>query len=1038
LLNKSPEDRPASAGDLLRHLRKPDLLDEGDVAPEEISILDRIQRGRMIGRETEFKRASEIWSEVLSGQGRVLMISGEPGIGKSRLVRELATHVEVTGGWALEGASYAESGSPYGPFRQVLREVLSQDSEKCCDLPPEVLAEVLSLAPELKTNFPDVAANPPLDPLAERQRLFENLVIFFSTLSDHAPLLLILEDVHWADSGTLALMLHLARNTHHKRLMIAAPYREVELDEARPFHEVLLDIQRERLAERLKINRLTRSKTQDLLEVLFAEEATPKFLEGIFRETEGNPFFIEEVCKAMLASGKLTYKEGSWYRPSMEELGVPQSVQVAIQSRVRKLPEVAQEVLNLAAIVGRVFDSEMIVKTMELEEEELIEAIEDAEKAQLIEGVNGRGGGEYRFSHALIPSTLVVGLRTRKRRRLHREVAEALEHVSPDDFEALAYHYNQAGNDEKAITFYLKAGDRARNLFAFQEAIENYEQALDILIDQEEYDQAARTLTKLGLSHHNTFNFEDSRKAYEKAFSLWQRSVDVERTSTIQPAPHAFRINWGEPETLDPSCMNTNLGGFITGHLFRGLLQLSPTLNLVPDVARSWEVKDGGRTYVFYLREDAIWSDGVKVTAGDYEYAIKRTLNPELEAKLAHLLLDIKGAEDYLRGRNDNPDQIGVRALDDRTLIIELEAPTSYFLYLMAHPISFAVPQHVAERDRSTWAEKDSIVTNGPFQLASRVFGESIVLSRNPTYRGNFPGNVERLEWTTTQLDPSKELELYLNGDLDVFGSLLILPRKERERIRHLFTDEYHTNPTFNTACFNLNSEQPPFDNKNVRRAFSLALDRNLYVQEVFEVDMVSPAMGGFIPPGVAGHSPGIGLRFDPERARALLKEAGYPKGEGFPPIVVYTQSNPFGVAAFENLQKQWRLNLGIEIIKESIETVEYFDRIALDSPLISLSGWAADYPDPDSFLRTYPAHRSTTWEHMTFKELVEKARRLPDQSERNRLYQEADRILIEEASIVPLIYGRDDLLIKPWVKNISFPPITFPVLKYIVIEPHE
>jgi ABC-type oligopeptide transport system substrate-binding subunit/predicted Ser/Thr protein kinase len=1038
LLNKSPDDRPASAGDLLRELQKPDLLDEDGVAPEEISILDRIQRGRMIGRETEYKQATALWSEVLSGQGRVLMISGEPGIGKSRLVRELAAHAEVTGGWVVEGASYAESGSPYGPFRQVLREAFSKDSESCCDLPQEVLADVLSLAPELKTQFPEVLANPLLDPQAERQRLFENMVIFFSSLSDHAPLLLILEDAHWADSGTLALMLHLARNTRHKRLMIAAPYREVELDEARPFHEVLLDIQRERLAERLKINRLTRSQSKDLLEVLFAEESTPDFLGGIYRETEGNPFFIEEVCKAMLASGKLTYEDGRWHRPSMEELGVPQSVQVAIQSRVRRLPEVSQEILRLAAVVGRVFDIDTIAKTSDLEEDQLIDAMEDAEDAQLIERVNGREGGEYRFSHALIPAALVVGLRTRKRRRLHRDVAVALEKICPDDFEKLAYHYNHANEDEKAAFYYLEAGDRARNLYAFQEAIESYEQALEILMDNEKFDLAARTLTKLGLSHHNAFDFEASREAYEAGFSLWQRSIDVERPSTPQPAPHAFRFAFGEPETLDPSLLNTSVAALLLGHLFRGLLQLSPTLNLIPDMARSWEVKDGGRTYFFNLREDATWTDGVKVTAGDYEYALKRVLNPEFGAPLAHLLLDIKGAEDYLQGRNDDPEQIGVKAADDHTLIIELEAPTSYFLYLMAHPISFAVPQHVVEKDSSAWAERESIVTNGPFQMASRIIDESLVLSRNPAYQGNFPGNVERIEWTTTQIDPSEELKMYLSGDFDLFGNLLILPRTERERVRHLFSDEYRTYPGFGTGCLNINSEQPPFDNRNVRRAFALALDRDLYVHEVFGEDAVSPAMGGFIPPGIAGHSPGIGLRFDPQRARALLEEAGFPSGEGFPPVVLYTQSNPLGRALFENIKRQWLQNLGVEIINRSFEFTEYFRHVALDAPLICMAGWVADYPDPDNFLRTYPAHFSVKWGQETFDELVEKARRMPDQSERIRLYQEADRILIEDAAIVPLAYGRNDLLVKPWVKNMTFPPLSMPGMKYIVIEPHE
>jgi len=1036
LMSKSPDDRPTSASELLRLLNNPNILEDDVLTLEDLSVLDRIQRGRMVGRGTELEQGMTLWSEVLSGQGRNLLISGEPGIGKSRMVREIVTHAEITGGWALEGASYAESGSPYGPFRQILREVLSERSDSQFDLPQEVMADALSLTPELSQRFPEISPNPSLDPQAERQRLFVSMVTFFSILCDHVPLLLVFEDAHWADSGTLALMLHLARNMRHKRSMIVAPYREVELDEARPFHEVMLDFQRERLAVRMKLNRLTRADTQDLLNVLFAEETPSDFLDGIYRETEGNPFFIEEVCKEMVESGKLTFSEGRWNRPSMEELGVPQSVQIAIQLRVRKLPEVSQEVLKQAAVIGRVFDHAMMEKTIDLEADQLIDAIEDAEIAQLVEVVDDRNG-TYRFSHALIPSTLVIGLRTRQRRKLHYKVGAALKILHPEDFEELAYHYNQAGEDDKATHYYLEAGDRARNLFAFQEAIENYEQALEILKDNEEYDLAARTLMKLGLTYHNKFDFEASRKAYEEGFSLMQLSVDVESPSTLPPAPHAFRFLWIEPETLDPSLMETNASGLILGHLFRGLLQLSPTLNLMPDMAGSWEVKDGGRTYIFYLRDDAAWTDGVKVTAGDYEYAIKRALNPELEGALAHLLLDIKGAEDYLRGRNDNPEQIGVTASDDHTLVIELEAPANYFLYLMASPVSYAVPSHIIETEGDRWIEMESFVSNGPFQLSSRIIGDSIVLSRFADYRGNFPGNVDRVEINTTQIDATDELKMYLTGHFDVFGNLLILPRTERERVRHLLSDEYVSNLNFAIGCMNFNSELPPFDNRDVRRAFALALDRELYVQEVFEGDIVSPAMGGFIPPGMTGHSPDIGLPFDPDRAQGLLSEAGFPNGEGFPSVVIYTQSNPLQMAIFENIKNQLLRNLEIEVLNRSFEFTEYFRRVGLDSPLISIGGWTADYPDPDNFLRTYPTHRSVKWHNPTFEELVEKARRLPDQSERIRLYQEADRILIEDAGIVPLGYGRNDLFVKPWVKNMFFPPLVMPGMKYLILEPH-
>jgi len=508
LLRKAPEDRPASATEVLRVLEQPGFLEDDFVPAEELSVLERIERGRLVGREREVQDARALWKRALSGQGQMLLISGEPGIGKTRLARELVTQVEVSGGRALVGASYAEGGTPYAPFRQIIREVLrsgsfaaigdgfdgstepmprdvvqlSRDAQAgglAGSVPEFVLADLLTLAPELRPYYPDVLPNPPLDdPKAEQHRLFENTVIFFTTLTDRAPLLLVLEDAHWADSGTLSLLRHLARHTRRQRAMIVATHREAELDKARPLHEVLLDLNRERLATCLQLPRLDREQTREMLAVLFAEEITPEFLEGIYRETEGNPFFIEEVCKALVESGKLYYKDGHWDRPSMEELGIPRSVRVAIQARVGKLPTNSQETLRLAAVLGREFDFDTLAEASELDEDTLTDGLESAERAQLVEEVSGEGGGTFAFVHGLIPSTLVEGLRTLQRRRLHRRAAAATEILRPNDFEALAYHYNQAGEPEKAIDYLLQAGDRARRLGVSLEAIDFYQLAL--------------------------------------------------------------------------------------------------------------------------------------------------------------------------------------------------------------------------------------------------------------------------------------------------------------------------------------------------------------------------------------------------------------------------------------------------------------------------------------------------------------------------------------------------------------------------------
>ena len=430
LMSKDPVERPESAAATAQLLDSPSLLDLQAETDRELALLARIARGRFIGRAPELKQARSLWAQAVAGQGTTLLISGEPGIGKTRFLRELATHVEVSSGVALFGEAYEGSGAPYAPFGEAIRRGLQRTRQAGLELPPVVLADLLALVPELHPYYPDTPPNPTLTPQAEQQRQFESVVAFFSSLSEAAPVLLALDDAHWADSGSLSLLRHLARRTRRQRLLLSATYREVELDEARPLHEALLDLDRNRLATRLKLSRFTREETRDLLFAIFEEEITPEFLAGIYRETEGNPFFIEEVCKALVEAGKIHFEDGRWHRPEMGELAIPQSVRMAIQSRVTALPETTQEVLRLAAVLGREFEYETLAEACELEEEALIEALESAQRAQLIEEING-GDVRFSFVHALIPTTIAEGVRTLRRRRLHRRAADAVRKVHP-------------------------------------------------------------------------------------------------------------------------------------------------------------------------------------------------------------------------------------------------------------------------------------------------------------------------------------------------------------------------------------------------------------------------------------------------------------------------------------------------------------------------------------------------------------------------------------------------------------------------------
>ncbi len=498
--------------------------------------------------------------------------------------------------------------------------------------------------------------------------------------------------------------------------------------------------------------------------------------------------------------------------------------------------------------------------------------------------------------------------------------------------------------------------------------------------------------------------------------------------------PHALRVAWAwsDPPTLDPTIAYDISSSAVIDQLFSGLVELGLEMEVIPDVARSWEVSEGGREYVFHLRDDVRWSDGAPVTAGDFEYAWKRALDPATGSPNASLLYDVKGARAFHQGDASDPDSVGVRALDETTLVVELEGPTGYFLHMLDYNATYPMPRHVVEARGQAWTEVENIVTNGPFRLESWQRGESMVLVRNPEYHGRFTGNVQRLELSLLA-DPSAILKMYEADSLDILN-LRDFPPPEMDRVRQRHAGEYVPVPMLDTYYVGFDVSRPPFDDLRVRQAFVLATDRETMVGMILKGYYLS-GTGGFVPPGMPGHSAGIGLPYDPNQARQLLAEAGYPGGRGFPIVdaLAFHGTEP----AAEYLQAQWRESLGIEIIWEIMEWAMFLDRLDKAPSDMFIIGWLADYPDPDSFLRASPIRRYTGWRNEAYDRLVEEARRVTDQGKRMKLYQEADRILIEEAAIMPSFYNRSHLLVKPWVTKHPMSTIKPWFWKDVIIEPH-
>jgi tetratricopeptide (TPR) repeat protein len=413
--------------------------------------------------------------------GQILLISGEPGIGKSRMVRELVTQVEVAQDRALVGECYPDGGIPYAPFVQILQTAFRDSAMDDLNLADFVVADLFTLAPMLRLKYPDISPNPKLDIKSEQYRLFEHLTIFFTKLSEQSPLMLVVENIHWADGGTVSLLRHLARQVEGKKWLILATYRPAEPSHTIYFEELLLDLQRARSSTNMDLASLRRKESGELLNAIFAEEVAADFLDGIYRQTEGNPFYIEEVCKSLVVGSRVQFREGRWVLPRVDQLEIPTSVRAAILSRIKSLAPPTQEILQVAAIFGREFGFEYLAIASEKDEGSLIKALEEAERAQVISQLPGEGGKRFSFAHHLIPGAIREEMGVITRPSLHQRAAIALKALNLDDFEALAYHYAEAGDDKKARRYYVRAANRARQMIANQDAARFYSEALKLL-----------------------------------------------------------------------------------------------------------------------------------------------------------------------------------------------------------------------------------------------------------------------------------------------------------------------------------------------------------------------------------------------------------------------------------------------------------------------------------------------------------------------------------------------------------------------------
>lgn len=443
-----------------------------------MELIGRISRSKLVERGAEVAIGRNLWELAKSGESQALVIQGEPGIGKSRLSRELAAEIKTKGGLTVVGECFAEGDMPYAPFVRILQ----YETILSTDLPVSVLADLKTIAPHLEVHLANIPANPPLGPQAEQLRLFESVFTYFQSLYKKEPLLILIEDAHWADHGSIALLqslVHRFRQAHASVLMVLTT-RDISASGSPALNNFFGDLLRSHLSTTVHLERFGQNGTRELLAAIFAQDITDEFIELMHRETQGNPFFIEEVCKDLVESKQIYWDKGRWERKTLTELRVPQNIRAAIQTRLSKLGKETLELLQTASVIGRRFEFDVLKNAMRaVNDDEMIEILEVVQSAQIIQETGLTSyGGVFEFSHVLIASVLRDGLSTPRRQNTHKRIVEALEKIHPNDFSLLAYHSREAGENQSAASYYHKAGDLAMRTFAHEDAIRFYSEAL--------------------------------------------------------------------------------------------------------------------------------------------------------------------------------------------------------------------------------------------------------------------------------------------------------------------------------------------------------------------------------------------------------------------------------------------------------------------------------------------------------------------------------------------------------------------------------
>jgi predicted ATPase/DNA-binding CsgD family transcriptional regulator len=481
-----------------------------------------------VGRRTELNQLENALAAVQRQGGRCVLVSGEAGIGKSRLIAEIRAQALDSGFTILTGRCFEQDRSfPYAPLIDMLRPIFAQGAafDLLDDLGP-LAAELVKLLPELASQVSSPQAKSPLEPELEKRRLFEALTSLFLRQAEVHPLLIVVEDLHWSDEASLEFLLYLVRRMSGHPILLLLSRRTA--DSPSGLVELLAGLDRESVAQELRLNPLTRAEVATLLEAILdqPQELSAEFVQAVYNLSDGIPFFAEEICTSLIASGDLFYTGDQWRRKPLAQIELPDSLQRLVQLRLERLSQPARQLINLAAVSGRSFDLAVMQVLTGLSDAELLARVKELMAAQLVVEESAE---QFTFRHALTREALYSRLLEKERQALHGQLVQAIEQVhssSPEaQLEALAYHSYEAKLWRKTIGYAQKAGQKALALFAPHAAVEQFTHAIYAADRLSQPPDPALYLLR-GQAYDTLGDFDRARADYEAAFDKAQAGGD--------------------------------------------------------------------------------------------------------------------------------------------------------------------------------------------------------------------------------------------------------------------------------------------------------------------------------------------------------------------------------------------------------------------------------------------------------------------------------------------------------------------------------